>query len=111
MTAIELQEQKDETQGDLREQIHGVRLEVEKVRTEMVSQVGGLEMRPRRLDRFDGHAGLRRHRRIIGRQVQKLPAFPAWGRVFSSTVNKKMAAGKSALLVYRDSGENNNDWH
>ena len=45
MTAIELQEQKDEAQGDLREQIHGVRLEVEKVRTEMVSQVGGLEMR------------------------------------------------------------------
>ncbi len=45
MTAIELQEQKDEAQGDLREQIHGVRLEVEKVCTEMVSQVGGLEMR------------------------------------------------------------------
>ncbi len=82
MTAIELQEQKDEAQGDLREQIHGVRLEVEKVRTEMVSQVGGLEMRPRRLDRFDGHAGLRRHRRIMGGRSKNFPPFQRGGGCF-----------------------------
>ena len=45
MTEVEFREQveQDDGRGDLRDQIHGVRLEVEKVRTEMTGQIGGLE--------------------------------------------------------------------
>ena len=35
MAAVELQEQRQETRSDLKDQIHGVGLEVEKVRTQM----------------------------------------------------------------------------
>ena len=45
MTEVEFREQveQDDGSGDLRDQIHGVRLEVEKVRAEMTGQIGGLE--------------------------------------------------------------------
>ena len=45
MTEVEFREQveQDDGRGDLRDQIHGVRLEVEKVRSEMTGQIGGLE--------------------------------------------------------------------
>ena len=45
MTEVEFREQveQDDGRGDLRDQIHGVRLEVEKVRAEMTGQIGGLE--------------------------------------------------------------------
>ena len=45
MTEVEFREQveQDDGRGDLSDQIHGVRLEVEKVRTEMTGQIGGLE--------------------------------------------------------------------
>lgn len=113
MTGIELQEQQDESQGDLRDQIYGVRLEVEKVRTAMASQFGGLGMRvfervgevemrlavrisgveenPR--GGQDGHRDVhpRRLDRFDGgaelsRGVEINPPFAGWGRVLSSTV-------------------------
>ena len=45
MTEVEFREQveQDDGRGDLRDQIHGVRLEVEKVRTQMTGQIGGLD--------------------------------------------------------------------
>ena len=57
MTEVEFREQveQDDGRGDLRDQIHGVRLEVEKVRTEMTGQIGGLE---RKLSNRIGGVGL-----------------------------------------------------
>ena len=57
MTEVEFREQveQDDGRGDLRDQIHGVRLEVEKVRTEMTGQIGGLE---RKLSNRIGEVGL-----------------------------------------------------
>lgn len=52
MTAVELQEDRPEVRGDLKDRIHGVRLEVEKVRndvakveTRLVEKMGRLEVR------------------------------------------------------------------
>ena len=70
MTAVELQEDRPEMRGDLKDRIHGVRLEVEKVRndvakveTRLVEKMGRLEVRliekigeseARLSDRIDG---------------------------------------------------------
>ena len=62
MTEVEFREQveQDDGRGDLRDQIHGVRLEVEKLRTEMTGQIGGVE---RKLsDRISG----------VGLEVEKV---------------------------------------
>ena len=40
MTAVELQEQKHGARGDFEDRIHGVHLEVEKVRMHMVDRIG-----------------------------------------------------------------------
>ena len=45
MAAVELQEQGYEARTDLKDQIQGVRLEVEKTRTEMVDRMGKSETR------------------------------------------------------------------
>ena len=62
MTEVEFREQvgQDDGRGDLRDQVHGVRLEVEKLRTEMTGQIGGVE---RKLsDRISG----------VGLEVEKV---------------------------------------
>lgn len=59
MTAVELQEERPEVRGDLGDLIHGVRLEVEKLRTQMAElesrMVGKMaELETRMVGRMDG---------------------------------------------------------